>query len=199
MKGRQSMSATETKERIISISDDLFYEKGFEATSFADIAREVSISRGNFYYHFKTKDQILQAVIEKRLKDRQMLLDQWEQDNDPAEAIRKFINILIMNRAKIMMYGCPIGTLTSELSKLNHSAVEDANRLFTLFRVWLKAQFETLGLRKNSDELALHLLALSQGVATLANAFKDAAYVEREVESLYSWLNTVIGEKGQKA
>lgn len=199
MKGRQSMSATETKERIISISDDLFYEKGFEATSFADIAREVSISRGNFYYHFKTKDQILQAVIEKRLKDRQMLLDQWEQDNDPAEAIRKFINILIMNRAKIMMYGCPIGTLTSELSKLNHSAVEDANRLFTLFRVWLKAQFETLGLRKNSDELALHLLALSQGVATLANAFKDAAYVEREVESLYGWLNTVIGEKGQKA
>ena len=93
------MPAHETKERIISISDDLFYERGFEATSFADIAKEVNISRGNFYYHFKTKDQILQAVIEKRLRDRQMLLDQWEETEDPAEAIRNFINIHCISSA----------------------------------------------------------------------------------------------------
>lgn len=43
-----------------------FYESGFEATSFAEIAKAVGISRGNFYHHFKTKDDILDAVIARR-------------------------------------------------------------------------------------------------------------------------------------
>ncbi|MDD9913854.1 MAG: helix-turn-helix domain containing protein, partial [Rhodospirillaceae bacterium] len=37
----------------------LFYRHGFDHTSFADIAEAVQISRGNFYYHFRTKDDIL--------------------------------------------------------------------------------------------------------------------------------------------
>lgn len=43
-----------------------FYESEFEATSFAEIAKAVGISRGNFYHHFKTKDDILDAVIARR-------------------------------------------------------------------------------------------------------------------------------------
>ena len=42
-----------TRELIVEKADTLFYEGGFEATSFADIAAAVGISRGNFYHHFK--------------------------------------------------------------------------------------------------------------------------------------------------
>ena len=65
-----------TKHKIISIADRLFYENGFEHTSFADIAAAVNISRGNFYYHFKTKDDILNAVIDLRKQNTQALLQQ---------------------------------------------------------------------------------------------------------------------------
>ncbi|TNF20020.1 MAG: TetR/AcrR family transcriptional regulator, partial [Pseudomonadales bacterium] len=61
------MTGMTTRERIVSEADRLFYERGYEHTSFADIADAVGISRGNFYYHFKSKDEILDAVIGDRM------------------------------------------------------------------------------------------------------------------------------------
>lgn len=183
------MSKKATRDEIIAAADDLFYRQGFEKTSFADIAGVVNISRGNFYHHFKTKDEILDAVIEKRLADRQAMLDKWEIEGEtPEDRIRSFIDILIVNGEKIKRYGCPIGTLTSELAKLNHAAQGDANSLFTLFRTWLCRQFEVMGRKDDADDLAMHLLARSQGAATLANAYQDDAFIARELESMYAWL-----------
>lgn len=178
-----------TKDEIVKTADRMFYEQGFENTSFADIAKAVGISRGNFYYHFKTKDDILDAVIAVRLHDRQAMLSQWEMEaGDPIGNLRKFIDILIVNGDKIKHFGCPIGTLSSELAKLNHPAQKDANALFTLFRDWLAGQFKALGCKKNADALAMHLLARSQGVATLANAFRDDAFVRQEVKQMAEWV-----------
>ena len=55
-----------TRESIVEAADRLFYQRGYDHTSFADIADDVEISRGNFYHHFKTKDDILAAVISRR-------------------------------------------------------------------------------------------------------------------------------------
>ena len=62
---------------IVATADDLFYRRGFDHTSFADIATAVGISRGNFYHHFKSKDDILEAVILKRLTDRTGMTARW--------------------------------------------------------------------------------------------------------------------------
>ena len=183
------MSNAPKREQIIAVADQLFYQHGFEHTSFAHIAEAVNISRGNFYYHFKTKDDILDAVIKRRLENTQTMLDQWGSEaNTPADRIRCFINILIMNQAKILQFGCPVGTLTTELSKLDHLALQDASNVFTLFRIWLKNLFKQLGHKKNADELAMHLLARSQGVATLASAFNDKKFIKQEVKQLHKWL-----------
>ena len=188
------MSGISKRDQIISAADQLFYQQGYEHTSFAHIAEEVKISRGNFYYHFKTKDEILDEVINFRLTNTQKMLDQWVMDGEtPADRIRSFINILIVNRAKIKHFGCPVGTLTSELTKLEHTAQEDANKIFTLFRLWLKNQFKQLGYKKSADELAMHLLARSQGVATLASAFNDEKFIKQEVKRLHEWLAQYTG------
>ena len=186
----KSMSATDTRQHIIEAADRLFYEHGFEATSFADISEAVQISRGNFYYHFKSKDEILDAVIALRLARTRSMLDMWEaEEREPIARIRSFIQILIMNRAKIMLYGCPVGTLCNELAKLDHAAQPQANKLFTLFHDWLKQQFTALGRAADADVLALHLLARSQGVATLANAFRQEDFIHREVDGMFAWLD----------
>ncbi|MBD1545268.1 TetR/AcrR family transcriptional regulator [Roseibium aggregatum] len=187
------MSSQKTREQIVEAADQLFYRQGYEHTSFSDIAGAVKISRGNFYYHFKTKDEILDAVIAQRLKNTRAMLDQWEADGaTPAERITCFIKILITNQSKIMAYGCPVGTLTGELAKLGHPAQSDAGRLFTLFREWLAEQFTALGRKADADQLAMHLLSRSQGAATLANAFHDEAFVTSEVDKMCAWLDGVI-------
>jgi len=180
-----------TRDHIIEAADQLFYRQGYEHTSFADIADAVQISRGNFYYHFKSKDEILDAVINLRLTNTNKMLAQWEiEGKQPADRIRSFIHILIMNRATIKRYGCPVGTLCGELAKLNHASQAEANKLFTLFRTWLRRQFTLLGRKADADELAMHLLARSQGVATLANAFHDEKFIKQEVKQMCDWLRS---------
>jgi len=189
-----------TRQRIVEAADRLFYECGFEHTSFTDIADVVKISRGNFYYHFKTKDQILDAVIDHRLAGRRALLAQWEADgDDPAARIRSFIHIMTLNRDKILRYGCPVGTLCTELAKLDHPSRDGANRIMSLFHTWLRRQFVAHGRGADADDLAMQLLARSQGVASLANAFHDERFLAREVARMCDWLDTRGQDAGMPA
>ncbi len=191
------MKSTSTRQQIVDAADDLFYAQGFGETSFADIAKAVSISRGNFYYHFRTKDEILDAVIDKRLSDRDEMLRSWDAISaDPARRIACFVRILIVNQTKIIAYGCPVGTLTTELAKLDHAAKDKANRIMALFRDWLTGQFSELGCGPDAADYALHVLSWSQGVATLAQAFKDEAFVAREVDRILAWVDRIAQENG---
>lgn len=191
------MSAAEatptTRERIVDAADTLFYQRGFEKTSFADIADAVGLSRGNFYYHFRTKDDILAAVIALRSDSTQSMLASWTRDAaTPVDRLRCFAEMLVRNRHDIQRYGCPVGTLCAELAKLDHPAQGDAGMIFGQFRNWLRIQFEALGHTPRADELALHLLARSQGIAMLANTFHDEAFIQREVDAMAEWLATFV-------
>jgi TetR/AcrR family transcriptional repressor of nem operon len=129
-------------------------------------------------------------VIERRLANlRDMLESLAEERRSPAERIRAFAHILVRNRAKIMAYGCPVGTLCSELAKLDHVARDEAAKQFELFRVWLAREFAALGRAAEADGLALHLLMRTQGVATLAVALRDEVFLDREVADLDAWID----------
>lgn len=56
------------KERILDISFSLFLEKGYDKTSISDILRESDIARGTLYYHFASKEAIMDAIIERSAK-----------------------------------------------------------------------------------------------------------------------------------
>jgi AcrR family transcriptional regulator len=186
------MTARSTRDQIVDAADRLFYENGFDHTSFADIAGAVKLSRGNFYYHFRTKDEILAAVIARRLDETAQMLEAWEKDGaTPRARIAAFIDMMVMNGAKIERHGCPVGTLCTELAKLDHASRADARRLFTLFRDWLSRQFSALGRVADADVLATHLLVMSQGISTLAAAFNDGGLIRSEVAALHEWLDTV--------
>lgn len=56
---------------------------------------------------------------------------------------------------------------------------------------WLKAQFLALGCGRAARDHALHLLAVTQGVALLTNAFADAAFLRKEAARLRQWLDGI--------
>ncbi|MEJ2178958.1 MAG: TetR/AcrR family transcriptional regulator [Gammaproteobacteria bacterium] len=183
------------RQRIVAEADQLFYEQGYENTSFSDIADAVGISRGNFYYHFKTKDEILNAVIATRVSDIEAMLNQWTAEYpDPRQRILHYIDILTNNQENIKQHGCPIGTLCTELAKLHHEMREDANQMLTVMRDWLTTQLRELGLGKEAKQVAMHLLARSQGIATITTAFEDQAFLRQEVKRLKLWLDEVIAQ-----
>lgn len=186
------MPQSSTRELIVGAADELFYRRGFDKTSFADIAEQVGVSRGNFYHHFKTKDDILSAVIEHRAAATQAMLDDWTHKGaTPTERLRCFAAMLIANRKDIQRFGCPVGTLCAELAKQEHPGQAAAGMIFSQFRRWLRVQFEALGRADEADSLAMHLLSRSQGIAALANAFHDEKFIRREVELLDGWLQSL--------
>jgi len=192
------MGVAKTRTNIVQAADQLFYRQGYEHTSFSHIADAVQISRGNFYHHFKTKDAILDAVIEERLARTRNMLARWEGESKrPQDHIKSYMRILLVNWDKIEHFGCPVGTLSTELAKLNHASQAEARQVFTLFRDWLRTQFLALGHRNHSDELAMHVIAWSQGVATLGQAFRDTDFVKNEVEKKCVWLDTLSSGEPQ--
>ena len=187
------MKDESTRALIVKAADKLFYEHGFSHTSFSDIADDVKISRGNFYYHFKTKDDILDAVIQVRLSNLRAVLASWEAEGKtPSERLCSFARLLIVNQERLVRSGCPIGTLWTELIKLQHASRERANELFAVFRSWLSEQFKLLGKdHREADALAMHLLSRFQGVAMLASAFGDEVFIAHEVEGMCAWIESV--------
>jgi AcrR family transcriptional regulator len=179
------------RQRIIEKADELFYQRGFEKTSFSDIASALNISRGNFYYHYKSKNDILDAVIHSRLQSIQQLLDDCERSNSGARAtIRCCITLMTHHHGNANRLGCPAGTLCLELNKLEHAMRDNAKQVFMLFREWLTAQFEKLG-KNNADQLAMHLLTRTQGLSIMMSTFNEADYKRAEIESLYNWLDSL--------
>ena len=58
-------NAAERKQEILDAAETLFYRKGFEATTTTDLLEMVGIARGTLYYHFKAKEDIMDALIER--------------------------------------------------------------------------------------------------------------------------------------
>lgn len=188
------MQTQSTRDMIVAEADTLFYERGFETTSLADIAAPLGISRGNFYHHFKSKDAILDAVIDLRLSATSAMLEHWEETaTTPRSRILSFIRLLIVNRSRIMAHGCPVGTLCSELAKLDHAFQHRAAQIMGLFRSWLTAQFRAQGVGDQAELLALHLLTWSQGVAVIATTFGDEDLIKVQVAEAERWLDQQLG------
>jgi AcrR family transcriptional regulator len=179
-----------TRAEIVERAKSLFYEHGYDGTSFTDIVNAVGVYRGNINYYFKTKDDILKAVIDRHLEEFGGLLAEWTTRHpDPRDRLIDFVHMIAERQAALTRYGCPIGTLNTELGKDRPELQQSARALFDLFRDWLAEQFRALG--SSSDEaitLALHLLGRAQGVAVIAHVYQDTELLQREVAQMETWI-----------
>lgn len=67
---RVAKSAEERKNEILDVAEQLFVEKGFDNTSTNDIINEIGIARGTLYYHFKSKEDILDTIVERIRREK---------------------------------------------------------------------------------------------------------------------------------
>lgn len=86
------MPKTHTKETIKSVSIDLFYKKGYFASSINDIARATGIQKSSIYYHYSNKEDILFDILKTTMTDLDSMLDSFLSGiKDIEERIRKAI------------------------------------------------------------------------------------------------------------
>ena len=129
MKAAHKQSAKQpTRLGIIDAARSHIYHKGFGATSYANIAQETNLKKGNIQYHFKSKDELLQAVIERQISGIRQQLESWSLDcGTTYDCVERFIAMVDANADNLSRYGCPMGTLNSELGK-DHREQQHPNR-----------------------------------------------------------------------
>ncbi len=179
-----------TRAGIVECAGRLFYEHGYEGTSFSDIVEASGLFRGNIYHYFKTKDEILRAVIEAHLEVYRGMLAKWDAENDDAKIrMIAFVDMITGRKAELVEFGCPIGSLNTELAKDRRDLQQAASALFDLFRDWLTDCFKQLGKGAESESLALHLLGRAQGVAVISHVYRDAKLLRHETKTLRDWIS----------
>lgn len=180
-----------SRNRIVEAANKLFYAKGYNQTSFADIGTSVGITKGNLHYHFRSKDELLNAVIDYRIKIIKEHLDQWDQQYpDPKSKIKRFLNMLINEKSDIVRYGCPVGSLNVELGKNQLPLQARAREMFDLYQNWLEKNFEHLDI-KNSKIHSKHILAMAQGAALMGYVYSDEKILRDEYKFVECWLDSL--------
>src|ERR1700730_17572014 len=173
------ISATEARpgkrERLVSAARELLYQQGVENTTLADIAHAADVPLGNVYYYFKTKDEIVSAVIEAHVHDIEEAMASLDRrhrtPNGPLNALTRE---LTDQRDLIAQDGCPHGTLCSELEKRTSGADHATVRLLAIPIEWTERQFRAMG-RQDAHDLAVEFMAAYQGAAVLTHALRQPA------------------------
>ena len=123
IKSRHAKKSERTRQKIVEAANRLFYHKGYNQTSFSDVVDAAGVPRGNIYYYFKTKDEILEAAIKHRTERITQMLEGWTGSyRTPIDRLHRFIDILSNSADAIMRYGCPMGTLNTELGRIRRTA-----------------------------------------------------------------------------
>jgi AcrR family transcriptional regulator len=188
--GSEASSAGGKRERLIDGARQALYAQGVESTTLADIANAADVPVGNVYYYFKTKDDLVEAVIAAHVDEINARLGALEHHRTPKARLKAFVHMLTDQRDLAARYGCPQGSLCSELDKRDDELSRSCAQLIQLPIEWAERQLRAMG-RRDARELAVALIASYQGIALLTNTFRDPELMAREGRRLERWIDSL--------
>jgi TetR/AcrR family transcriptional regulator, transcriptional repressor for nem operon len=178
------------RERLIAAACEVIYAQGVEHSSLADIAAAAGVPLGNVYYYFRTKDDLVRAVIEAQLARAHAVLAAIEATSaDPRERVKTLFGALARETDRIARYGCPFGSLCLELGK-RAEGPGDAASLIGVPIDWAERQFLAMG-RPDARDLAVEVMARYQGAALLTSTLRDPDLMTREAARVAGWLDAL--------
>jgi AcrR family transcriptional regulator len=192
------------REKIIQAAMELFWLKGYNSTSVADLLSRTQLNSGSLYHVFPSKQDVLIGVLETyRDGIEEMLLQPaWGHVDDPIEKIFALLNLY---RGLIVetdcTYGCPIGSLALELHEPDPQVRDLIAQNFENWTAAIERCLAAAGRRLPSDTdrraLAQFVLTAMEGGVMQARTHRDVGYFDRAVAQLRAHFDLL--EKAAKA
>ncbi|MBI4833056.1 MAG: TetR/AcrR family transcriptional regulator [Candidatus Lindowbacteria bacterium] len=167
----------QTRERIIEVAAELFRKNGFHNSSLAQILAAANLTKGGFYFHFKSKEELGDAVIEY-MKDFWVsnVLEEIIEESDALKKIERMFEIMIRTHEGNVFHGCALlAVLTAEMMEVQEHFSERLREIYADWKasiVQILAQGKREGLFKewmNPDSLALLIIGAIQGTTMMAH------------------------------
>ena len=198
---KQDLKSKETQDLIINTSFELFYEKGYNATSIPDIMKETSLSKGAFYHHFKNKHEIgtkvIEIIIRKRIKEGFISPLENNDGNIPKLLKYVFNNRIDNYSQREKALGCPANNLIGEIGYSEH---DFRIILKSLFEEWKAELIKTIDIGKkrgeikqeiNSSATAISLICSFEGVRNIRKIYDDDDIFYEFLESMGGYINSI--------
>jgi AcrR family transcriptional regulator len=114
----------DTRARILDAALDVFSEHGFEGSSLQEIADRLELTKAALYYYFRSKDELLEALVEPAVRGVDEILDACSGEPDtPArrkEFMKQYLDYFLQQR-RLIAY------ITRDLATLAHPAISAGN------------------------------------------------------------------------
>jgi TetR/AcrR family transcriptional repressor of nem operon len=180
-----------TRERLVTTAMDLFWRKGYESTSVADVLQQAKVNSGSLYHYFPGKRELLLAVLDAyHAGIEPMLLEPaWNGVEDPVERIFALLGRYRQGLAMTQCtYACPIGSLALEIHEPDPPVRKALARNFD---AWVRAVEGCLEEARSrfprgtdSRALAEFVLTTMEGAVMQARTHRDIACFDRSVAQL---------------
>lgn len=187
-----------TREAIVEAAVRLIHVHGYSSTTLDDVLRETGIGKGNFYYHFRSKEDLGYAILERIVASfMARTLEPCFADPDASalSQIRCFLDrVLEAQRQRNCVGGCVMGNLASELSDVHEGFRTRLAGIFTAWRARLtQALVDAQGRGQLSagcrpEAVAQFVVASLEGAILLSKVTKDIHVMEQCVSELKRYL-----------
>src|SRR5215468_9172911 len=107
----KSAKGAVTRDQILDAAGRLIHLQGYYCTSLDDVLRESGVGKGNFYYYFKSKEELGYAIIDRLVTgflERTLGPAFADPEGDPLEQIQAFLDrVFESQRKRNCVGGCP--------------------------------------------------------------------------------------------
>ncbi|AZB29135.1 TetR/AcrR family transcriptional regulator [Chryseobacterium balustinum] len=189
-----------TRQNILQKAFELIYSHGYQTTSVDEIIATTQVTKGAFYYHFKTKDEMGLAIINERMKPtfKNTFTEPFQSDVNPLDTIYNLMyHLLIENEDLKVEYGCPASNFTQEMAPWN---IEFTKALNELSLEWEKAMINAIEKGKengtiksevNAKEVTVFVMSGYWGVRNLGKLENSKGVYLIYLKGLKSYFNSL--------
>lgn len=100
MARRTKRDAAKTRLKILKAASDLFFRKGYDKTTFEDIAARIKLTKGAVYWHFKSKPELLRQlviyVIDEAIGDHRIVNSQPESFEELRSGLKEWMSRIMV-------------------------------------------------------------------------------------------------------
>ncbi len=194
----KSQKGAATRDQILNAASRLIHVQGYQSTSLDDVLRESGVGKGNFYYYFKSKEELGYAIIDRIRRafiERGLEPAFADTDADPIGQLHAFFDrVLDSQRQRNCVGGCAMGNLACELSDVHEGFRQQLAGIFDVYRDHLAETIrrgqQSGRVRPDADatRVAQFLVGGLEGAILLGKVTRDITVIERCVEELKAHL-----------
>ncbi|MFI2365816.1 TetR/AcrR family transcriptional regulator [Promicromonospora sp. NPDC019610] len=176
-------SAPSTRDRILDAATELFYAQGIRAVSADKIIDRAGITKVTFYRHFRTKDTLVVAYLERQAARERGALDGLRASAGDAEALRRFAATVGTEACKPGFRGCSFINAAAEYAEPD----SEVRKVVAGHRTWYRQTFAAMAAElgvTDAEQAAEELMMLRDG-AMLSGYLDDPAHVGSALERAF--------------